>query len=224
VNGVLVKEIKIPPLIVTLATMEIIRGLVYTITGAIPIREGFTDAFRFMGNGSIGPIPFPVIMMAAVFIIGGVILSKTVYGRHIYCVGGNQEVARLSGINVKKIKYSVYTISGLLAGLAGVLLLGRMGSAQPKAALGYEFQVITACVLGGVSISGGEGKLWRVLFGVIIMGVLFNGLIQIGLNEFVQMMIKGGVLLVAVGIDAMSQVKKQNLVELKLEIAKKEGK
>ena len=103
----------------------------------------------------------------------------------------------------------------MLSGIAGILLLSRMNSGQPRAAIGYEIEVITACVLGGVSISGGEGKLWRVFFGVLIMGTLGYGLISIGLNEFVQMMVKGIVLIIAVGIDTMSRVRKQNLIELK---------
>ncbi len=218
-NGFFVNEVKIPPLIVTLATMEMMRGIVYVMTGAIPIYDGMTEEFSFVGQGSVSIVPFPVIVMAIAFIVGGIILSKTVYGRHIYCVGGSQEVARLSGIHVKKIKYSVYMISGFLAGIAAVLLLSRMNSAQPRAGLGYEFEVVTACVLGGVSISGGEGKLSGVFFGIVIMGVLFNGLIQIGLSDFYQMIIKGAVLLIAVGIDTMSQANKQKLVDVK----KKEG-
>ncbi len=220
-NGFLVNQIKIPPLIVTLAMMQIVRGMVYIMTGAIPVYENIPSVFSFVGQGSVGPIPFPVIVMGAVFVIGGIILHKTVYGRHIYCVGGNEEVARLSGINVKKVKYSVYAISGLLTGIAGILLLSRMNSGQPRAGIGYEFEVVTACVLGGISMAGGSGKLWGVFFGVVIMGVLSYGLVSVGLNEFWQMLIKGMVLLIAVGIDSMSQAKKQNLVELRREEERK---
>ncbi len=216
-NGFFVNEIKIPPLIVTLAMMQIVRGIVYISTGAIPIYENIPSVFSFVGQGSVGPVPFPVIVMGAVFVVGGIILHKTVYGRHIYCVGGNEEVARLSGIHVKKVKYSVYMISGLLTGIAGILLLSRMNSGQPRAGIGYEFEVVTACVLGGISMAGGSGKLWGVFFGVVIMGVLSYGLVSVGLNEFWQMMIKGVVLLIAVGIDSMSQAKQQNLVELRRE-------
>ncbi|MEA4854018.1 MAG: ABC transporter permease [Christensenella sp.] len=216
-NGFFVNEIKIPPLIVTLAMMQIVRGIVYISTGAIPIYENIPEVFSFLGQGSIGPVPFPVIVMAITFVIGGIILHKTVYGRHVYCVGGNEEVARLSGIGVKKVKYSVYMISGLLTGIAGILLLSRMNSGQPRAGLGYEFEVVTACVLGGISMAGGSGKLWGVFFGVVIMGTLSYGLVSVGLNEFWQMMIKGVVLLIAVGIDSMSQAKKHNLVEIRRE-------
>ena len=214
-NGVLVNVVNIPPLIATLGTMEIIRGLVYTLTNAIPVYKGIPAGFRFIGQGTVGPLPFPVVVLALTFIVGGIILAKTIYGRHIYCVGGNEEVARLSGINVKKIKYSVFMISGMLAGIAGILLLSRMNSGQPRTAIGYEMEVITACVLGGVSIAGGEGKLWNVFFGVLIIGTLGYGLISIGLNEFVQMMVKGIVLIIAVGLDTVSRKRKQNLNELR---------
>ncbi len=216
-NGFLVNEIKIPPLIVTLAMLQIVRGIVYISTGAIPVYENIPSVFSFLGQGSIGLVPFPVVVMAIVFVIGGIILHKTVYGRYIYCVGGNEEVARLSGINVKKIKYSVYAISGVLTGIAGILLLSRMNSGQPRAGIGYEFEVVTACVLGGISMAGGSGKLWGVFFGVVIMGTLSYGLVSVGLNEFWQMLIKGLVLIVAVGIDSMSQAKQKNLVELRKE-------
>ena len=214
VNGFLINKIKIAPLIATLATYESIRGLVYISTGALPIYDGIEDYFKVLGQGSIGIVPIPVIIMVIIFILGGLVLSKTTYGRSVYCVGGSEEVARLSGINVKKIKYSVYVISGVLSGLAGMLLVARMNSFQPNVGLGYEFEVITACVLGGVSMAGGEGKMLGAFVGILIMGVLLNGLIQIGLNDFYREVFSGVVLAVAVGIDSMSHNKKPNLSEL----------
>ena len=222
-NGALVNEIKIPALIVTLGTLEIVRGIVFVMTGAMPIYEGFEEYFRFIGQGSIGPIPVPVILFLLTMIVGSIVLNKTVYGRYIYSLGGNAEVTRLSGINVKKISYSVYAISGFLCGVTGIALLSRINSGQPRAAVGYEFEVITACVLGGVSIAGGEGKLSGVLFGVLIMGVLFNGLIQLNLSEFYQMIIKGAVLLLAVGFDTMSNTRRQKLSHDAKTIAKAAG-
>ena len=215
VNGVLINELKIPPLIATLATYESIRGLVYIISGALPIYDGLEDYFVFLGQGSLfGVIPIPVIFMLVLFATFWVILSKTTYGRHIYCVGGNEEVARLSGINVKKIKYSAYMISGAMCGIAGMLLVARTNSMQPNAALGYEFEVITACVLGGVSMNGGEGKLWGAMVGIVIMGILLNGLIQVGLNDFYREVFSGVVLVIAVGIDSYSRNHKENLAEM----------
>ena len=219
-NGALINEIKIPALIVTLATLEIVRGVIFVMTGAMPIYEGFEDYFRFIGQGSIGPVPVPVILFLVTMIAGSLVLNKTVYGRYVYSLGGNAEVARLSGINVKKISYSVYAISGFLCGVTGIALLSRLNSGQPRAAVGYEFAVITACVLGGVSIAGGEGKLSGVFFGVLIMGVLFNGLIQLNLSEFYQMIIKGTVLLIAVGFDTYSNTRKRRLSDNPKNLAK----
>jgi ribose transport system permease protein len=212
-NGALINKIRIPPLIVTLGMLEVVRGIVYVLTGAMPIYAGFEEYFRFLGQGSIGPIPVPVILFLVTMVIGWIVLNKTVYGRHVYGMGGNPEVARLSGVNVKKISYSVYAISGFLCGITGIILLSRLNSGQPRTALGMEFEVITACVLGGVSMAGGEGKLSGVFFGVLIMGVLFNGLIQMNLSEFYQMIIKGAVLLLAVGLDTMSVVRRKKLID-----------
>ena len=211
INGALINEIKIPPLITTLAMLEIVRGVIYVMTGAMPIYENFEEYFRFIGQGSIGPIPVPVILFLVTMLAGSIVLNKTVYGRYIYSMGGNAEVARLSGINVKKISYSVYALSGFICGIAGIALLSRLNSGLPRAAVGYEFVVITACVLGGVSIAGGEGRLSGVFFGVLIMGVVSNGLIQLNLSEFYQMIIKGVVLLLAVGFDTMSNTRKRRL-------------
>jgi ribose transport system permease protein len=211
-NGFLINKLRITSLIVTLAMMEIIRGFVYVNTSARPIFEGFTDYFRFLGQGQIfNIIPVPAIVTAIVFIVGFIILNRTVMGRYVYAVGGNSEVSRLSGINVRKMKYIVFGISGFLSGVAGIVLLSRTNSFQPRAGLGYEFAVLTACVLGGISISGGEGKLTGVLFGTLIMGVLFNGLIQVGLSEFYQMIIKGAVLIGAVALDSMFQLRKAKI-------------
>jgi ribose transport system permease protein len=220
INGALINEIKIPPLIVTLAMLEIVRGVVYVMTGAMPIYENFTEYFRFIGQGSIGPIPVPVILFLVTMILGSIVLNKTVYGRYVYGLGGNAEVARLSGINVRKVSYSVYALSGFICGIAGIALLSRLNSGLPRAAVGYEFEVITACVLGGVSIAGGEGKLSGVFFGVLIMGILFNGLIQLNLSEFYQMIIKGAVLLLAVGFDTMSNSRKRKLSDKSKDLAK----
>jgi ribose transport system permease protein len=213
-NGALINKIRIPPLIVTLGMLEVVRGIVYVLTGAMPIYAGFEDYFRFIGQGSIGPVPVPVILFFLTMVIGWTVLNKTVYGRHIYGLGGNAEVARLSGVNVKQISYSVYAISGLLCGVTGIILLSRLNSGQPRTALGMEFEVITACVLGGVSMAGGEGKLSGVFFGVLIMGVLFNGLIQMNLSEFYQMIIKGAVLLLAVGLDTVSIVRRRKMADV----------
>ncbi|TFG57817.1 MAG: ABC transporter permease [Spirochaetales bacterium] len=210
-NAFFINEAKIPPLITTLAMMTSIRGVAYLITGGLPI-FGFKSDILVLGQGYVGFIPVPVILMIAIFLLGIVFLQKTRSGRYIYGVGGNEEASRLSGISVKKIKYIVYSISGLLSGLAGMVMLARINSGTPKMGQGYEMDVITAVVLGGVSISGGEGKLGFVIIGVVLMGVLTNGLILTNVQEYVQWVIKGMTLIAAVGFDRLVQQRKVKVV------------
>lgn len=212
-NSFFINELQIPPLITTLAMMTSIRGVAYLITGGLPI-FGFKSDILFLGQGYVGFIPVPVIVMVIVFIVGIVFVQNTRYGRYMYGVGGNEEATRLSGISVKKIKYVVYSISGLLAGLAGMVMLARINSGTPKMGQGYEMDVITAVVLGGVSISGGEGKLGFVVVGVLIMGVLTNGLILLNVQEYVQWVIKGLALISAVGLDRFIQKRKVKMVAI----------
>lgn len=179
---------------------------------------GFDSGFTLVGQGKIaGVVPIPIIFFAIIFAIGCWFLSRTTIGRYFYGVGGNAEAARLTGINVKKIKTLVYVISGFLAAVSGVILVSRLSSGQPRAGIGLEFQVITAVVLGGVSLAGGEGKLSGVLIGILITGVLANGLILTNVTEYYQMIITGLVLVVAVGFDATSQLRnsKMSMNELK---------
>ena len=155
-NGFFINQLQIPPLITTLGMMTSLRGVAYLINGGMPI-FGFDSAILVIGKGELFDIiPIPVIIMVVVFVLGWLFLEKTKYGRYIYGVGGNEEATRLSGISVKKIKYIVYSISGFLSGLAGIVLLARINSGAPKSGDGYEMDVITAVVLGGVSISGGR--------------------------------------------------------------------
>jgi len=199
-NGILITKLNIPPLITTLATMTGARGLTYIITKGASI-FGFSRNFKFIGQGYIAKIPVPVIIMIVVLFITFFILNKIPFGRHIYGIGGNEEAARLSGVNVNKIKLIVYVMGGVLAGLGGVILLSRMGTGTPTAGVGFELEVITAVVLGGVSISGGEGKLRGVIVGVLIMGILANGLIILHVVWYYEWIIRMIVLLIAVGFD-----------------------
>lgn len=199
-NGILITYGDIPPLITTLATMTGARGLAYIATQGIPI-YGFPKAFAFLGQGYIWKIPFPVILMVITFILGYILLNKLAFGRHIYGIGGNEEAVLLSGINIKKIKMIVYVLSGTLAGFAGIVLLSRINTGIPTAGSGFEMDVITAVVLGGVSIAGGEGKLRGVFIGVLIMGILSNGLIILNVQEYYQWVVRCFVLLLAVGFD-----------------------
>lgn len=203
INGILITKCQIPPLIATLGTMTSLRGIAFIITGGMPV-FGF-QSFGFLGQGYLWIIPIPVIIMVIIFGLGYIFLTKMKYGRYIYGTGGNEEASRLSGINIKRIKYMVYSICGFLSGLAGIILLSRIDSGQPKAGQGYEMDVITAVVLGGVSITGGEGKIFYVIVGVIIMGILSNGMILLNINEYVQWVVKGLVLLAAVAFDRLNQ-------------------
>ncbi len=197
INGTLVAYAKMPPLICTLAVMHGIRGLCYILTGGMPI-FGFPSSFGVLGKAYVGVIPVPVIILAIVFVVIAILLDKTSMGRHIYAIGGNREALRLSGVNVKKRLVQVYGIAGVLFGLAGVVLLSRISSAQPSAGNGFEFDVVTAVVLGGISVSGGEGKLSGAITGVLIMGILANGMTLLNIYEYYQMIMKCMVLLIAV--------------------------
>lgn len=203
-NGWIIAEIKMPPLIVTFAAQTIFGGLAYIICNGRPISR-FDASFLKIGQGYLGPIPIPIIIMAVCFAVGAFILTKTFFGRYFYALGGNEEAAELSGIHVKRVKYLVYSLSGLFAGIAGIVMLSRANTGQPNAGLGYEFDVITCVVLGGVSVNGGSGKISNVIAGVLIIGVLSNGMILMDINSYMQMVIKGIILLLAVGSDCIQQ-------------------
>ena len=172
--------------------------------GGLPV-YGFTKAFGSFAQGSIVGIPNQVILTIILFIIFIYALAKTTLGRYLYGVGGNEEASRLSGIGVTKIKLMAYGLSGFLAGIAGLVLLSRTSSGQPSAGSGYEMDAITAVVLGGVSLNGGEGKLHMVVIGMLIMGVLTTGMIMCGINDYVQQLIKGIVLILAVAYSEISK-------------------
>ena len=208
INGFLVAFVRVPALITTLAMMTILRGLSFVLCGGMPV-WGLPENFKRLGQGYFGPIPIPVIIMVLIFICGWIFLNRTKTGRYIYGLGGNREAVRLSGVNTKKIETLVFVISALLTGLAGVIMLSRINTGQPKIGTGYEMDVITAVVLGGVSIMGGEGSLIGVFIGVLITGILSNGMILIGVGEYHQQITKGIVLLLAVIFDTMAKRKNQ---------------
>lgn len=204
INGFLVANFNMPSLIVTFATQIIFEGLAYIISKGMPI-FGFSEGFAKIGQGYLGPIPIPIVIMIATFLIGGFILNKTYFGRYFYALGGNETASKLSGIRVKRVKYLIYSLSGLFAGIAGIVMLSRTNSGQPTAGKGYEFDVITAVVLGGVSLSGGSGRLSNVVAGVLIMGVLKNGMVLLNISSYVQMVVEGIILLMAVGFDCVQK-------------------
>lgn len=207
-NGFMVSTVGIPAIIATYATQTAFMGLALIMCGGMPI-SGFSKGFAMIGQGYVGVIPIPVIIMAICFAIGSFILNKTYFGRYFYAVGGNVEAARLSGILVNRIKYLVFAISGFFAGLAGIVMLSRTNSGNTSAgADGFEFEVITCVVLGGVSITGGYGKMSGVVAGTFIIGALKNGMVLMDVNSYAQKIVMGIVLALAVGFDCYQKRKR----------------
>jgi ribose transport system permease protein len=208
-NGLAIANLAMPPLIVTLCSMTILEGFAYVLSKGIPI-YGLPAGFATIGQGYVSFFPIPVIIMVVILIIGAFILNETFFGRYFYAVGGNEEASNLSGINVKRVKYLAYTLSGLFAGIAGIVMLSRTNSGQPVAGNGFEFDVLTAIVLGGVSVNGGYGKISNVVAGVFIIGVLSNGMVLLNISQYVQMVTKGLVLFTAVAFDCLQKSGKLN--------------
>ncbi|WP_322972573.1 ABC transporter permease [Pseudalkalibacillus salsuginis] len=202
INGVFTAKIGLPAFIVTLASMTYVRGLAYVTSGGYPVVLE-SNTFRFIGSGSILSIPTPIYLMILVYIVMFLVLKYTMFGRHIYAIGGNEEAARLTGIKVKKTLVNVYSISGLLAGLGGVVLAGRLYSGQPTAGNMYELDAIAAVILGGSKLTGGVGKIQGTIIGVLIMGVITNGLTLMDVSYYWQLVVKGGVIVSAVLIDRL---------------------
>lgn len=207
INGGIIALTTIPPFIVTLATMNVARGLAKVYTGGSPVRV-VTKEWQFLGAGYIGPVPVPVIIMIVVVVISALIMNRTKMGRHIYAVGGNAQAAVFSGIKVSKVKFFVHAFSGVMAGLAGIILASRMYSGQPTAGEGAEMDAIAAVVVGGTSMSGGSGKIGGTVIGALIIGILNNGLNLLNVNSFWQDVVKGIVILLAVLIDYFRTKKK----------------
>lgn len=203
-NGVVIAKTGMPPFIVTLAMMTMARGLAFVYTGGMPVRT-IDPAFNDIGNGYMGPIPLPVIYTAVLFAAIYFLLNKTQFGRHVYAVGGNREAAKFSGININKIEIAVFTLSGFLAAVSGVVLCARMYSGQPTLGNGFELDAIAAVVLGGTSFSGGIGTLGGTVIGALVIGVLNNGLNLLNVSSFWQLIIKGAVILLAVYVDTMKK-------------------
>ncbi|EZX22885.1 ribose ABC transporter permease [Mammaliicoccus sciuri] len=201
-NGVLVTFGSMAPFIATLATMTIFRGLTLVVTDGNPITNlGDSYMFQLFGKGYFFGIPVPAVTMIIVFIILAIILQKTTFGRHTYAIGGNEVASKISGIKVNRVKILIYGISGLMSALAGAILTSRLNSAQPTAGTSYELDAIAAVVLGGTSLTGGKGRIVGTLIGVLIIGVLNNGLNLLGVSSFYQQVVKGIVILIAVLID-----------------------
>ena len=199
-NGWAITKFKVPPFVATLAMLTIARGLTMLWTKGFPI-TGLNENFANIGTGWFIGIPLPVWISGVIVLIAVVITNKTKLGRYIYAIGGNENAATLSGINIKKIKLIVYSIAGTLAAVGGLLVTSRLDAAQPNAGTGYELDSIAAVVIGGTSLSGGRGSVLGTVLGAIIIGVLNNGLVLLNISPFWQQVVKGFVILIAVIID-----------------------
>lgn len=200
VSGFAVAYGKLPSFIATLAMLSVARGLTLVISGGRPI--SMPDQINWLG-GNLGPVPTPIIVMLVMFAITSFVLNRTIFGRSLYAIGGNLEAARLSGLPVKRLTASVFALSGLFAGVAGMVLAARLGSAQPQAAAGYELDAIAAVVIGGASLAGGQGRATGTLIGALVLAVIRNGLNLLNVSSFWQQVVIGLVIALAVGIDVL---------------------
>lgn len=201
-NGIGVTKLRVAPIIVTLASMTFVRGLVYVWSGGFPIYKGLPPLFPFIGGGYIGRVvPVPVLILLLVFAAVWFLLNRTVIGTHLYAIGGNLEATRLAGVKVDRLRVGVYALCGGLSALAGVMVLGRINSAQPTAGLDFGLDTITVVVLGGVSVFGGKGSILKVFIAALLLSVITNGMVIVGLSANVQLMVKGLILMIAVSLD-----------------------
>ena len=201
-NGLFVTRARVAPFIATLAMLAIARGLTYIYTQGSPIRVD-QPAFNVFGQGTLGAVPVPVIIMLAVFLVCWVVLTQTRFGRYVFAIGSNPEVTRLAGVPIDRYVVAVYAISGLLAALGGLILTGRLAAADPNAATGYELDVIAAVVIGGTSLFGGRGGVFGTLIGALIIAVVGNGMVLLNVNPFWTQAVKGAIILIAVLPDSL---------------------
>jgi inositol transport system permease protein len=205
INGSLVAKTRIPPFIATLGTFTAIRGLALLYTGGRPISD-LTDAYNFIGQGDVLGVPVPIIILVIMAIVTHVLYAHTKFGKYIYAIGGNEQAARVSGIDASRFKMLIYVYAGFLAGLAGLVVSSRIGSGQPGLGVGYELDAIAAAVIGGTSLSaGGIGTVAGTIVGALIIGVLNNILDLTNVSAYWQQIIKGCIIVGAVILDQLKQ-------------------
>jgi ribose/xylose/arabinose/galactoside ABC-type transport system permease subunit len=208
-NGFFITTLKLPPFIVTLGIANIARGFTYIVTKGFPIATE-NQFVLDLGNGYIGPIPVMTMVMIAVVIAAAYLLRKNTFGLRVLAIGGNETATVLSGINVKKYKVIVYSIAGLLCGIAGIIMAGRLNSGNPNAGLGTDMDTIAAAIVGGTSLSGGEGTIVGTLFGALLLGVIKNSLVLLNVNMYWQTVVVGVVIIAVCALDHFAQSKRSN--------------
>ncbi|QEN08349.1 ABC transporter permease [Oceanispirochaeta crateris] len=208
-NGLLIVKVKLPPFIATLGMLSIVRSLCYILTEGYPV-TGITEDFLFLGQGFYLSIPAPIWVMVFLAIIFSIFLNKTVIGRHIYALGGNEEATRISGINTDKLKLLVYSLGGCLYGIAGIITASKLGIGQPTAGQGYELDAIAAVIIGGASLIGGAGTISGTIIGAAIMGILRNALVLLSIKSHWQQFIIGFVIILAVTLDQLRRSRKSS--------------
>lgn len=209
-NGIIVVLTKVPPFIVTLGTMTIGRGVALILSKGRPISD-LNESLNFLGNGDLLGIPIPIIFLVLSFATCHILLTKTIFGRYVKAIGGNEMASFVAGVRVNRIKLYVYMISGLFAALAGILLTARINTGQPNAGLGFELDAIAAVIIGGTSTRGGKGTITGTLLGVLFIGVINNGLDLINVSAYWQQVIMGGIIILAVVLDGLYQKLKMNI-------------
>lgn len=203
INGLLITGIGLPPFIATLGTLSIGRGLMYMITHGVPVTPETPESFAVLGQGYVGRVPVPVVIMLVLMVAFALIMRRTRFGRHVYATGGNEHAARLSGVKINRIKMAVYTLSSTIAALAGIIGFSRYLSAEPASGFGSELDVIAAAAIGGASLAGGAGSVTGAVIGAALVGVIANGVVLLNINTYAQQAITGGVILIAVSLDVL---------------------
>ncbi len=208
-NGLLVTAGRLPPFIATLGTLSIGRGLMYIVTRGVPVTPDTPEVFNAIGQGYVGLVPAPVIIMLVLATAFSVIMRFTTFGRHVYATGGNEQAAWLSGVNTSRVKLFVYTLAGAISAIAGIVAFSRYLSAEPASGFGIELDVIAAAVIGGASLSGGVGSVQGAILGAALTGIIANGVVLMNINTYAQQTITGGVILIAVSIDVWRHGRKE---------------
>jgi inositol transport system permease protein len=209
-NGIIVVLTKVPPFIVTLGTMTIGRGVALILSKGRPISD-LNESLNFLGNGDLFGITIPILFLVLSYATCHILLTKTIFGRYVKAIGGNEMASYVAGVRVNRIKLYVYMISGLFAALAGILLTARINTGQPNAGLGFELDAIAAVIIGGTSTRGGKGTITGTLLGVLFIGVINNGLDLINVSAYWQQVIMGGIIILAVVLDGLYQKLKMNI-------------